>query len=148
MSDKDKKIEQPKDSMEAAVERALEKALPSAVMASGQVMAQTLGNLLKPPAPAQRVADRGAVCRECGQKLSGCRGEHVKMYVGPANPRDLKSFPGVYINGVQYISTRLGELVLVPKNNDIATFITAWSNSEEDFRRSKDVNQDLGGPRR
>lgn len=150
--DKDKKQEQVQgpgpsaDNIEAAVakavETALEKAIPVAVMAAQKVAGTAQATGFR-GAPA-RVVDFGPRCSECGQYETACKGEHVKMIVAPRNPRRFKSFPGIFINSIQYKSPNMYTPVTVPADNDFSHKIKMWEEGEEDLRSGRTVKHDSG----
>lgn len=111
--------------------------------------AQLVVNANKQPV---RIEDKyGALqeCHLCGQKLRGCREQHVKMLVAPRNRHLLKDWPGIFLNGKWYKSTDGRTPITVPKENDFQYRINQWENSMEEFKASRTVEHNsgsIGGP--
>ena len=124
-----------------AVETAIEKALPVAAMAVQKVASVSAATGFR-GTPAPR--DFGPRCSKCGQYESGCKGEHVQMVVAPRNPRRFRSFPGIFVNGIQYISPNMHTPVTVPADNDFSHKIKMWEEGEEDLRNGRTVKHDSG----
>lgn len=133
------------DNIEAAiskaVETALEKSIPVAVMAA-QKMTNTAAATGFRGSPAPR--DFGPRCSKCGQYETACGDKHVQMIVAPRNPRRFKSFPGIFINSVQYRSPNMFTPVTVPADNDFSHKIKMWEEGEEDLRNGRSVKHDSG----
>jgi len=127
-----------------AVERGIEKGLPAAA-----AMAVQAANRAQPqPSHVVRAAgglkDFGERCHICGQFRVGCQDKHVEMIVAPRNPRRYNSFPGVFINGVQYLSPSPTTPILVPDGTDILNRIHVWEEAEEDLRNGRVIEHDSG----
>ena len=139
-----KEVESLDDKIAKAVGKAIEEALPVAVMAVSKVTNEAkapqvvIQNGRPPP------KEFGSRCHECGQYLIACKGEHEQLIVAPANPRRFKSFPGVTINGLTYLSPNLSTPVTVPKANDIRTAIRLWEEGEDDMQMGRVVNHNSG----
>lgn len=71
-------------------------------------------------------------------------GNHGRMYVNVANRRRAKWFPGVWINGVQYLSVTTQHLMWVPKDNEIGAKIADWAESDEELRTKREIEHDSG----
>lgn len=111
MSDNKPTNAKPVDPTAAAVKEIAEQLIPAAVAAA--VMAtQKKPEPERPRLQAPRAAPR---CHECGQQLTACEGKHVEMVVFPMRyPQHADFFPGVFLNGVRYLSNDQGHTVKVP----------------------------------
>lgn len=154
------------------VKDVLNETLPAAMMAAAQMNAQTMAKMLGvDPDREKRLEEEQrrkmaarVQCEVCGQPVGACGGwgperdkdgkelsreqraaqNHVKMYVGPKNTRRLKAFPGIFLNGVQYISSRPGQLIWVPKGTDFPRVIDEWERSEEEMVTGRKVEHNSG----
>src|SRR5436853_377927 len=109
-------------SVREMVKAIIDEAVPSAVMAGVQAAIQVTRGpdyRAQAEAAAKQQVDNRRECPDCRQLLKACHGEHVKIVVYPSNVRRGKSFPGIFLNHIQYISRTPNDLVTVPKENDI-----------------------------
>ena len=56
----------------------------------------------------------------------------------------MKSFPGMFINGIQFMSPAYGVPIAVPKSNDLTHRIQVWEEAEEDMATGRVVDHDSG----
>lgn len=164
----DKKTETPKVAPTAQESRDAELVKATAKAVSEEMLAVVYAMQSRPQAgapessasAAQKLADqqelefrRSGACGECGQRKSGCRGEHELMSVYPKQfPQYADYFQGVFINGVRYLSNNAEHLIPVPKvaAGDIAHKIQQAENEEMIARtgRVKHHNSgDVSSPR-
>jgi hypothetical protein len=138
--------------IKSAVETTIREVLPAATMAASQVAATQLGAAMGPQIEANKTREdkiaremaSRELCTECGQSVLGCHKEHAKMFVGPTNRRRLGSFPGCFLNGIQYLSTRPGQMITVPAENNFGHQIAEWERGEEDFATGRKIDHDSG----
>ena len=140
------------EAVSKAVSSALTEAIPSAMMASAKMTADSLARIMgksedqmkaKEEEVRRQMAEQ-AQCSKCGIKVGGCKDKHVSMYVGPHNARRFKSFPGLFLNGVQFRSPRPGIEILVPAENNFPYQIAEWERSEEELLTGRTVEHDSG----
>lgn len=149
------------DRIQKAIEKTIESVLPAAVMAAAKVQQTTANNAAlsrdeRLEAQVREEQARQVVCNTCGQKVGGCGGvkldengkdvNHMRMYVGPRNTRRLRSWPGVFINGVQYASTHPTQQCIIPTSCEaqINKFINDWEQSEEDMQTGRTIDHNSG----
>ncbi len=127
------------DKIASAVKKAVEEAMPVSSMAAAKV----LGDMLRPPKKVPEFHP-GQHCNRCGQLLTACRGNHVKMVVAPSSPRRYESFPGIFVNGVMYKSPDTHTPIDVPAENNIAEILQRWNQGEEDLREGRSLTHNSG----
>lgn len=127
------------DKIAAAVERAMAASMPVAMAA--------VATILKPKEaavaaiPEWSPSDR---CTKCLQFRAVCKDKHELMNVHPANPRRYSRFPGITVNGVTYISPRIGAPIWVPKENDITYKLQRYEEEEENLREGHSLTHNSG----
>lgn len=73
-------------------------------------------------------------CPLCQQYVSACEGKHVEMVVFPVKyPEFYQYFPGIKINGVQYLSRNENHRITVPEcaASTISNAINAFEQNEK-----------------
>lgn len=105
-------------------------------IAEGIAMAQIANR------PAAKTVLDDSRCGECRQLLRACQGEHETLVVFPQ--RGGKSFPGVRLNGVLYLSSNAGHGISVPKANDIRGIIQLWEESEDNMIKNRGKTNTVG----
>lgn len=145
-NDKDKDASQLDTMVSKAVESALKEALPVAAAMAAQAAAQSGPKMPVMPMRGGPTLNHGILCTVCGQYEVACKKEHVEMFVGPSNVRRLSSFPGIFINGVQYLSSSPHHKVPVPVDavSVINHSVQLWEEGEEDLRTPRTVSHDSG----
>lgn len=116
-----------------AVAKAMESAIPAAI-----------GAAISVTAPKAHVKPSTDTCPECRQYIRACKGEHVQIEVWVHDTEVSRWFTGVRINGVTYLSPDAGVKVTVPKDNDIASIVSAYTQGEKEMMRGKKVQHDSG----
>ena len=123
-------------SLKEAVAEAIKEALPVATMAAVQV--------LKGPQKATPTVSSLERCQLCGQMRIACKDEHEELVVGPQNPRKWKDWPGIWLNGVQYMSADGNHRVTVPKENEFRYMIRQWEDAEDNLREGRVIEHNSG----
>lgn len=135
------------EQIQEAVSAALAIAIPQAVAAAVQIAtAQSAQAPVYAAGPAPVDTSR---CPECKQYTRGCKGKHSKMVVFPKNDENGEWFPGLSINGVLYRSSHSNHHITVPEQNDLASGIYLWEQSERTLRHGRKASHNSGsiGPR-
>ena len=118
--------------------------MQAAMMASAKISADILAAALKPKDKAIEKYEAMEHCPKCWQLKRACKEEHVKMVVAPKNRRRMKDFPGLFLNGVQYISSDGQTAIHVPKHNDFDHQLHVWEEAEEDLRTGRSLDWNSG----
>lgn len=137
-------VVQPKQetTMEAAIRAVANEIVPAAVLAAI--------NASRPQAPAASPRAHPLhlqKCTECGQAVSGCHGKHTEIVVYPLRYEETAEFfPGVFINGVKYLSNDPGHKVVVPLEaaNGILQTVQHYEQSEHEARAGRVKNHNSG----
>lgn len=131
------------DAYKQALKDVSEQLIPAAIAAvmtaqKGQAPAE------RPRAHAPMAAPR---CHECGQQKTACEGKHVKLVVFPIQyPQHADFFPGVFINGVRYLSNDGGHAITVPEvsANEIAAIVRGFEKNEQEMAVGRKAERHSG----
>lgn len=124
-----------------AVKAAVKEALPAAAAVAAEIAQGGRKDAYVPPPPR----DLQTTCPTCKLLKIACKGEHVKMAVYPSNPRYGRSFRGIILNGVTFLSNSAQHLISVPKVNDFAHAIQEWERNEDEMSQGRIASHDSGG---
>lgn len=133
--------------LEQAIRAVANEMIPAAIAAA--IHATNAG---KPRAAASTPARTRRVCTECKQDAdTGCGGKHAKIVVFPQRYEEAQEFfPGVFINGVRYLSNDASHEVVVPLNaaGDILNTVQRFEQNEHEMRsgRTKKHHSGSVGP--
>jgi hypothetical protein len=122
----------------AAVSAALESALPLAVAVASKAMSDSR-NAEHAASAAQRnpAASLGGECPECRQRVGACKSKHRRAVVFPKDQFFADLFPGIKINGVNYVSNHGSHELSVPADCDIENQVARWESKERDLMQPK-----------
>lgn len=116
-----------------------------------QMLAPALAAVLSAQQPKPAAASRAPVnhekCYECGQYRSACKGEHAEIVVYPLRYEETAEFfPGVYLNGVKYLSNDGGHKVVVPAEaaGGILQTVQHYEQAEHEARVGRVKNHHSG----
>lgn len=90
---------------------------------------------------------RTSKCQVCGQRVSGCLGEHESIVVYPTRFMQYADyFQGVFINGERYLSNNADHRIPVPKNavGDILHKIRVAEEEEATARNGRVKHHNSG----
>ena len=86
-------------------------------------------------------------CHECGQLVSACDRKHVQMVVYPLKyPQYADYFPGVFVNGVRYLSNDDGHPITVPAvaQAEIAGHVAGFERNEHEMANGRVAERHSG----
>lgn len=122
----------------AAVESEIAKAVREALAEALPAVAVAIIQAQKGPAVAVNPFPSHEKCPECMQYTRACQKKHVKMVVFPKDAEaNADFFPGVFINGVRYLSNHGGHMVVVPEQNNIAEIMQNFERNERETRNGR-----------
>lgn len=114
-----------------------------------QMIAASVAATSKPqhaaePAPERQGKQR---CHDCGQVMSACHGKHVQLVVYPQRYEHAADyFPGVFINGVRYLSNHSTHTVTVPAESagDIVNTVAGFEHNEQELATGRKASRHSG----
>lgn len=128
--------------LEAAIKAVAEQIIPSAIAA-----AITANNASRPAQAAPPKPPPIGRCHECGQLVSACDKKHVQMVVYPLKyPQYADYFPGVFVNGVRYLSNDDGHPITVPAvaQAEIAGHVAGFERNEHEMANGRVAERHSG----
>lgn len=88
-------------------------------------------------------------CNDCGQMKGACKEKHKKLVVLPSDPEDATYFPGIWLNGVRYLSNNHAHVISVPEDSAIEKILQDFEQGERRARRGRKFEHNsgsIGGP--
>lgn len=134
--------------LEQAIKAVANEMIPAAIAAAIHSVNAGQPRAAAPP-PARQVRQ---VCSDCKQdKITGCGGKHAYIVVYPTRYEEAQEFfPGVFLNGVKYLSNNMEHEVCVPESaaGDILNTVQRFEQNEHEQRvgRSKKHHSGAIGP--